>query len=165
MDRHGSSRFEKHQPRLRVGQPRNWRSISDKGKSFSPFHRVQIDTGIHRISYRMSMGVMRPGREADHSLLSCAEVLNVWSYTSTGLGSPGYIPQSVVQQKRKSEELTLTGRFNISMLARHYPAWLHCDRTNLIHGSPKEGLSFPLLASEDTAAGSSAVAENGHHLS
>jgi hypothetical protein len=31
----------------------------------------------------LSLGVKRPGREADHSLPSSAEVKNVWSYTST----------------------------------------------------------------------------------
>jgi hypothetical protein len=35
----------------------------------------------------LSLGVKRPGREADHSPLSSAEVKNVWSYTST----PQYI--------------------------------------------------------------------------
>jgi hypothetical protein len=30
-----------------------------------------------------SLGVKRPGREADHSPLSSAEVKNAWSYTST----------------------------------------------------------------------------------
>jgi hypothetical protein len=31
----------------------------------------------------LSSGVQRPGREADHSLPSSAEVKNAWSYTST----------------------------------------------------------------------------------
>jgi hypothetical protein len=31
----------------------------------------------------LSLGVKRPGREADHSLPSSAEVKNAWSYTST----------------------------------------------------------------------------------
>jgi hypothetical protein len=30
----------------------------------------------------LSLGVKWPGREADHSLLSSAEVKNAWSYTS-----------------------------------------------------------------------------------
>jgi hypothetical protein len=30
-----------------------------------------------------SLGIKRPGREADHSSPSSAEVKNVWSYTST----------------------------------------------------------------------------------
>jgi hypothetical protein len=28
------------------------------------------------------VGIKRPGREADHSVLSSAEVKNVWTYTS-----------------------------------------------------------------------------------
>jgi hypothetical protein len=32
-----------------------------------------------------SLGVKRPGREADHSPPSCAKVKNAWSYTSTPL--------------------------------------------------------------------------------
>jgi hypothetical protein len=31
----------------------------------------------------LSLGVKRPGREADHSLPSSAEIKNAWSYTST----------------------------------------------------------------------------------
>jgi hypothetical protein len=31
----------------------------------------------------LSLGVKRPGREADHSHPSGAEIKNVWSYTST----------------------------------------------------------------------------------
>jgi hypothetical protein len=31
----------------------------------------------------LSLGVKRPGREADHSHKSSAEVKNAWSYTST----------------------------------------------------------------------------------
>jgi hypothetical protein len=31
----------------------------------------------------LSLGVKRPGREADHSTPSSAEVKNAWSYTST----------------------------------------------------------------------------------
>jgi hypothetical protein len=31
----------------------------------------------------LSLRVKRPGREADHSLLSSAESMNAWSYTST----------------------------------------------------------------------------------
>jgi hypothetical protein len=31
----------------------------------------------------LSLGVKRPGREADHSAPSSAEVKNTWSYTST----------------------------------------------------------------------------------
>jgi hypothetical protein len=38
---------------------------------------------IQWVSGALSLGVMQPGCEADHSPLSSAEVKNVWSYTST----------------------------------------------------------------------------------
>jgi hypothetical protein len=55
---------------------------------FSLRHCVQTGSGAHPASYQMDTGgsfqeVNRPGREADHSLPSSAEVRNVWSYTST----------------------------------------------------------------------------------
>jgi len=51
-------------------------------------HRVQGGSGpthppIQRIAGALSLGVMRPGREADHSLPSSADVNNPWSYIST----------------------------------------------------------------------------------
>jgi hypothetical protein len=41
-------------------------------RNFSPHHRVEIGSGAHPVSYTMSitgssLGVKRPGREADHS--------------------------------------------------------------------------------------------------
>jgi hypothetical protein len=52
-----------------------------------PCHRVQTGSGAHPASYPMvtrgsSVGVERPGREADHSPPSSAKV-NAWNYTST----------------------------------------------------------------------------------
>jgi hypothetical protein len=38
---------------------------------------------IQWVSGVLSLGVKRPGREADHSLPSSAEVRNAWSYTYT----------------------------------------------------------------------------------
>jgi hypothetical protein len=38
---------------------------------------------IQRVPGALSMGVKQPGREADHSLPSSAEVKNEWSHTST----------------------------------------------------------------------------------
>jgi len=38
---------------------------------------------IQWISGALSLGVKRPGREADHSPSSSSEVKNAWSYTST----------------------------------------------------------------------------------
>jgi hypothetical protein len=56
--------------------------------NFSLHHRVQNGSGTHLASYPMvpgalSLGVKRPGREADHSPPSSAEVKNAWSNTST----------------------------------------------------------------------------------
>jgi hypothetical protein len=38
---------------------------------------------IYWVPGALSLGVKRPGREADHSPPSSAEVKNAWSYTST----------------------------------------------------------------------------------
>jgi hypothetical protein len=56
--------------------------------NFSLHHRVQNGSEAHPASYPMVTrgsfpGVKRPGREADHSPPSSAEVKNAWSYTST----------------------------------------------------------------------------------
>jgi hypothetical protein len=56
--------------------------------NFSLHHRVQKGSGVHPASYPMgtgtlSLGVKRPGSEADHSPPSSAEVKTAWSYTST----------------------------------------------------------------------------------
>jgi hypothetical protein len=55
---------------------------------FSLIEFAQTDSGAHPTP--SSMGTVgfftaakRPGREADHSLLSRAEVKNEWSYTSS----------------------------------------------------------------------------------
>jgi hypothetical protein len=55
--------------------------IPGRGKRFSVFHSVQTGSGTHPASYTMftwalSMGVKWPGREADHSPPSSAEVKN-----------------------------------------------------------------------------------------
>jgi hypothetical protein len=51
-------------------------------------HRFQTVSGAYPASYSMGTrgsfpGVKRPGREANHSPPSTAEVKNAWSYTST----------------------------------------------------------------------------------
>jgi hypothetical protein len=56
--------------------------------NFSLHHRVQNGSGAHPASYPvvpgdLSLEVKRPGREANHSPPSSAEVKNAWSYTST----------------------------------------------------------------------------------
>jgi hypothetical protein len=57
-------------------------------ENFSPNHRVQNGSGAHPASYPTGTRgsfpwLKRPGREADHSPPSSAEVKNAWSYTST----------------------------------------------------------------------------------
>jgi hypothetical protein len=54
--------------------------------NFSLHHRVQTGSGAYPASYSMGnrnsfLGVKRPGREADHSPPSSAEVKNALSYT------------------------------------------------------------------------------------
>jgi hypothetical protein len=56
--------------------------------NLSLHHHVQNGSGAHTASYLMGTrgsfsGVKRPGREADYSPPSSAEVKNEWSYTST----------------------------------------------------------------------------------
>jgi hypothetical protein len=65
-------------------------SIPGRSRDFSLRQRVQIGSGAHPVSCKMSTGkgavsseVKQPGREADHSPSFSAEVKNVWSYTST----------------------------------------------------------------------------------
>jgi hypothetical protein len=57
-------------------------------ENFSLHHPLQNGSGAHPVSYprgtrSFSVGVKRPGREADQSPTSRAEVKNAWSYTST----------------------------------------------------------------------------------
>jgi hypothetical protein len=73
--------------------------LDDRGSSvrfpagagnFSLHHRVLNGSGTHPASYSMGnrgffLGVKQPGREADHSPSSSAEVKNAWSYTSIPL--------------------------------------------------------------------------------
>jgi hypothetical protein len=42
-------------------------------------------TSIQGVSGALSLGLKQPGRDADHSPPSSAEVKNAWSYTSTSL--------------------------------------------------------------------------------
>jgi hypothetical protein len=56
--------------------------------NFSLHHRIQNGSGAPQSPIRwvpgaLSLGVKRPGREADHSIPYSAEVKNAWSYTST----------------------------------------------------------------------------------
>jgi hypothetical protein len=56
--------------------------------NFSLYHRVQNNSGptqppIQWVPGALSLGVKRPGHEADHLPPSSAEAKNAWSYTST----------------------------------------------------------------------------------
>jgi hypothetical protein len=56
--------------------------------NFSLHHRVQTGSGatqppIQWVPGAVSLGLKRPGREADHSPPSSAKFRNSWSYTST----------------------------------------------------------------------------------
>jgi len=58
------------------------------GWNFSLYHRVQNCSGAHPVSYSMGTGgsfpgVKRPGREADQSPPTSAEVKSAGNYTST----------------------------------------------------------------------------------
>jgi hypothetical protein len=48
----------------------------------NPTCLVQTGSEAHQTSY-LSLGVKRPGREADHSPPTSAEVKKTWIYTST----------------------------------------------------------------------------------
>jgi hypothetical protein len=59
---------------------------------FSLLHVVQIGSGAHPASYTMDTGgVKRPGRDADHSPATSAEVKKTWIYTSTPIRLHGIV--------------------------------------------------------------------------
>jgi hypothetical protein len=73
-------------------EPINQDLISDRGKTLFLLQNDQTGSGAHQASGSTCSGafppdVKRPGREADHSPPSSAEVKNEWSYTSTS-GTP-----------------------------------------------------------------------------
>jgi hypothetical protein len=63
--------------------------VPTEAENLSLHHRnIQTGSGTHPAPYPMgtrvlSLRVKRPGREADHSPPSSAEVKNAWSYTFT----------------------------------------------------------------------------------
>jgi hypothetical protein len=64
------------------GRPRNQGSIPAGRREIYLFHKVQAGSEAHPVAYTMgtgdvSRGVQRPGREADYSPPSSAEVKNV----------------------------------------------------------------------------------------
>jgi len=61
-------------------------NIGLEAKDFSFLQNVHTGSGARQSSvfngYRCSFpGVMRPGREVNHPLISCVQVKNGWSYT------------------------------------------------------------------------------------
>jgi hypothetical protein len=65
--------------------------------NFSLHRHVKTGSGAHPSSFQMgtgalSLGVKRPGGEADHSLPSSAKVKNAWRYIST----PQYVLMALV---------------------------------------------------------------------
>jgi hypothetical protein len=64
-----------------------------------------IQPPIQWVSGAVSMGVKRPGREAEHLPPSSAEVKNAWSYTSTQQYT--FIAWCLVKNKHKATLLTL----------------------------------------------------------
>jgi hypothetical protein len=64
---------------LRAGRPG---FDSRQGQDFY-FYSGHTGSGAHPASYPMGAVVKRPGREADHSPPTSAEVKNTWIYTST----------------------------------------------------------------------------------
>jgi hypothetical protein len=62
------------------------------GQNLFPIHIVRTGSVVHSASYptlpgALSLEVKRPGREADHSPPTGAEVKNMWIYIS----SPPYV--------------------------------------------------------------------------
>jgi hypothetical protein len=78
-----------------------WARFPTGARNFSLRHHVQTDSRAHPAYYPMgtgvSLGVKLPGREANYSPPSSAEVKNAWSYTST----PPYVFMAWCLIKRK----------------------------------------------------------------
>jgi len=77
----GSTVFSDYIIELKIGAGiAQWYSARLRAGNFSLHHRVQTGSGAHPASYRMSIrssftgGEKRPGREADHSHPTNAEV-------------------------------------------------------------------------------------------
>jgi hypothetical protein len=73
---------------LRAGRPRGRSSSSGRVKNllFSTSFRPALGSNhppIQWVPGDLSLGVKRPGREADHSPPASAEVKKMWIYTST----------------------------------------------------------------------------------
>jgi hypothetical protein len=76
--------------------------------SFSLCHHVQTVSGAHLASYpvgagALSLGVKRPGHEADYSSTSSVEVKDAWSCTFT----PQYAFMAWCSVKKHRDNFTL----------------------------------------------------------
>jgi len=61
-----------------------WNSNPDRGHAIA-FHRLRGTRILNLTDIGNSLSEINkwPGSEADHSVISCAELKNVWSYSST----------------------------------------------------------------------------------
>jgi len=89
-------------------------SISDRGRDFisSSSHKDRLwGPFIQWVLWTLSLGVKRPGREANHSPPSRAQVKKSWSYTSI----PTYIFMAWCLIKHRCNFT-----FNVSGLCHHW---------------------------------------------
>jgi hypothetical protein len=79
---------------------------------------------IQWVSGDLSLGIKRPGREADYSLPSRAEVKNSWRYIS----APQYaFMASFSVKKKRTDKFTLEGQGEgLSMTGTDLTASVHC---------------------------------------
>jgi hypothetical protein len=73
---------------LRAARPRGRSSSRGRVKNFSLLQVFQTGSGVHPppiqwVPGDLSPGIKQPGREADHSPRTSAEVKKMWIYTST----------------------------------------------------------------------------------
>jgi hypothetical protein len=86
---------------------------------------------IQWVTGALSLGVKRPGREADHLPSSCVKVNNEWRYTPT----PPIRLRGVVLSLKKSTGTTLPFPLHLPLLHRLHAQKLfivHTNKTNLI---------------------------------
>jgi hypothetical protein len=76
--------------RLRAGLPKGQSSSRGRVQEFSVSSRLPLGS-TQWVPGALSPGVERPGREADHSLPTSAEVKKMWIYTSTPIRLHGVV--------------------------------------------------------------------------
>jgi hypothetical protein len=93
-----------------------------------------IQPPIQCVPEALSLGIKRPGREADHSFPSTAEVKNAWSYTST---LPYVFMAWCLVKHRDNFTFTLSTTVasisNIAELSRRIACYEHCLAFPLFH--------------------------------